>query len=147
MERPTVQRVKKHGVRQAPVTLPKTGTGKAAPMLVAGIVVIAVFVILILISYAKLVIVNDSVVSLRNQLTTLQTEQTKLTAKYELSYDLQDIEAKMLSSGEMTKVQSSQIYTLELAEPDHVEYYKNSGLTDVLLSSAKGLLTAIVEYF
>lgn len=148
MEQQTVQRKKRRVIpsaERAKAVMPRTG--RFAPLAVAGIVVIAVFVMLILMSYAKLVIVNDDVITLRNQLTSLQTEQTKLMAQYELSYDLQDIEAQMLASGQMTKVQGGQIYTLELAEPDHVEYYKNSGLTEMLTSGAKSLVTAIVEYF
>ena len=63
-------------------------------------------------------------VELRDSLSQLQSEQTQLAAQYELAYDLQAIEQQMLASGEMIQVQDWQTYTLELAEPDTVEYYQ-----------------------
>ena len=57
----------------------------------------------------------------------MQDQETQLKAQYELSYDLQDIERQLLASGEMMKAQSWQIYTLELSEPDAVEYHQAWG--------------------
>jgi hypothetical protein len=113
----------------------------------AAIFVLAAVVVLTLASYAQLVMVNDQVVDLRNQLSDLKTEETKLNAQYELAYDLQEIESQMLASGQMTKVQSWQTYTLELSEPDSVEYYQGSDVRARLTSMAEGLLTAVKEYF
>jgi hypothetical protein len=113
----------------------------------AAIFVLAAVVVLTLASYAQLVMVNDQVVELRNQLSDLKTEETKPNAQYELAYDLQEIESQMLASGQMTKVQSWQTYTLELSEPDSVEYYQGSDVRARLTSMAEGLLTAVKEYF
>lgn len=120
---------------------------KAAPKAVATILFVAAFVVMILISYAQLVMVNDEVVSLRSELNRLQTEETKLMAQYELSYDLQEIEAQMLSSGQMTKIQNWQTYTLELSEPDSVEYYQGWDLKERMISFGKNIVTAVREYF
>lgn len=120
---------------------------KTAPKAVATIFFVAAFVVMILVSYAQLVMVNDQVVSLRSELNQLQTEETKLMAQYELAYDLQEIETQMLASGQMTKIQNWQTYTLELSEPDSVEYYQGWDLKEQLMSFAKNLVTAVKEYF
>ena len=67
--------------------------------------------------------------------------------QYELAYDLQEIERQMLASGEMMKVQSWQTYTLELSEPDTVEYHQGSDLAQQIMSFAKNLVSAVKEYF
>lgn len=95
----------------------------------------------------QLVVVNDKVVELRNELSELQSEETQLKAQYELAYDLQEIERQMLASGEMMKVQSWQTYTLELSEPDTVEYHQGSDLAQQIMSFAKNLVSAVKEYF
>ena len=100
-----------------------------------------------LISNAQLVMVNDQMVELRSTLSDLQDQETQLKAQYELSYDLQDIERQLLASGEMMKAQSWQIYTLELSEPDAVEYHQAWDLPQKLLSMAKEFSTAVREYF
>lgn len=68
-------------------------------------------------------------------------------AQYELAYDLQEIERQLLASGEMMKVQSWQSYTLELSEPDQVEYHQASDLPGQILAFAKDLVSAVKEYF
>lgn len=131
-----------------PAADPKPRWGwKTAPKAVATIFFVAAFVVMILVSYAQLVMVNDQVVSLRSELNQLQTEETKLMAQYELAYDLQEIETQMLASGQMTKIQNWQTYTLELSEPDSVEYYQGWDLKEQLMSFAKNLVTAVKEYF
>lgn len=92
-------------------------------------------------------VVNDKAVELRNELSQLKTEETKLLAQYELAYDLQEIERQMLTSGEMMQVQSWQTYTLELSEPDEVEYHQASDLPGRIMAFAKDLVSAVKEYF
>lgn len=134
--------------RSKPAADPKPRwSWKTAPKAVATIFFVAAFVVMILVSYAQLVMVNDQVVSLRSELNQLQTEETKLMAQYELAYDLQEIETQMLASGQMTKIQNWQTYTLELSEPDSVEYYQGWDLKEQLMSFAKNLVTAVKEYF
>ena len=111
------------------------------------IMTVALVVVITLASYAQLVVVNDKVVELRNELSELQSEETQLKAQYELAYDLQEIERQMLASGEMMKVQSWQTYTLELSEPDTVEYHQGSDLAQQIMSFAKNLVSAVKEYF
>lgn len=122
-------------------------TGRDGARAILAIAAVALVVVITLGSYAKLVMVNDQVVDLRSQLRTLETEETKLMAQYELSYDLQEIETQMLSSGKMMKLQDWQTYTLELSEPDAVEYYQSSDIGAQIQSFAKGLVSAVKEYF
>ena len=103
------------------------GARWTVPGAILAILTVALVVVITLASYAQLVVVNDKVVELRNELSELQSEETQLKAQYELAYDLQEIERQMLASGEMMKVQSWQTYTLELSEPDTVEYHQGFG--------------------
>ena len=107
----------------------------------------ALVVVITLASYAQLVMVNDEVVKLRHELNQLRNEETQLTAQYELAYDLKEIEQQLINSGQMMKAQSWQTYTLELAEPDMVEYHHGSDFVQQITSFAKNLVTAVKEYF
>lgn len=120
---------------------------QAAPALVGAILLVAAVVVLILVSYAQLVMVNDELVELRSELSTLESEETKLMSQYELAYDLQEIETQMLSSGKMNKVKSWQTYTLELSEPDSVEYYNASDRAERLAAFVGELANGVKEYF
>ena len=120
---------------------------RSAPVLMLGILAVAAVVVMTLVSYAHLVMINDQVVGLRSELSQLQTEQTKLLAEYELAYDLQEIESQMLASGQMNKIQSWQSYTLELSEPDEVEFFQDSNLKGDLVEIAHRVIAAIREYF
>ena len=122
------------------------GARWTVPGAILAILTVALVVVITLASYAQLVVVNDKVVELRNELSELQSE-TQLKAQYELAYDLQEIERQMLASGEMMKVQSWQTYTLELSEPDTVEYHQGSDLAQQIMSFAKNLVSAVKEYF
>lgn len=119
--------------------------GRSAPVLLAAAVVAAV--VLLLVSYAQLVVANDEVVDLRGQLSQLQDEHSKLKAQYELAYDLQEIEKQLLATGQVNKIQAWQTYTLDLAEPDAVEYYRSSDLLGKLISFARSFATAVAAYF
>jgi hypothetical protein len=124
----------------------RTQMGISPGLAVMALAAVAV-VMMMLMSHAQLVIVNDDVVSARNQLSELKTEETKLMAQYELAYDLQEIEKKMLNSGEMIRIQSWQTYTLELAEPDSVEYFQSSSLSEKLRALAGSVAAGLQEYF
>ena len=143
---------------RTPVSAPQRGLGRqeeagpergrrSTPVLMLGILAVAAVVVMTLFSYARLVVINDQVVSLRSQLSQLQADQTKLLAEYELAYDLQEIESQMINSGQMNKIQSWQSYTLELSEPDEVEFFQDSNLKGDLVEIARRVVDAIREYF
>ena len=108
---------------------------------------VTAMVVMILASSAQLVVVNDELVGLRSELQTLQEEETKLMAQYELAYDLQEIEKQMTESGQMNKVQAWQTYTLELSEPDSVEYFQGWDFQERLAEFGRNFLQAVKEYF
>lgn len=118
-----------------------------APKAVGVILVVTAVVVMILASYAQLVMVNDQLVDLRSDLRQLEKEETKLMAQYELSYDLQEIEKQMLATGQMNKIQSWQTYTLELSEPDSVEYYQGWDFKGQAAEFARNFAAAVQEYF
>ena len=119
----------------------------AIPALVGSLLLVAAVVVMVLVSYAQLVVVNDELVGLRSQLDTLKSEETKLMSQYELAYDLQEIENQMTASGKMNSIQSWQTYTLELSEPDSVEYYHASDAKERAAAFARDLVTGVKEYF
>ncbi|MBQ9852327.1 MAG: hypothetical protein IJO69_09715 [Ruminiclostridium sp.] len=123
------------------------GARKLAFSALAVILVMAAMVVMILASSAQLVVVNDELVGLRSELQTLQEEETKLMAQYELAYDLQEIEKQMTESGQMNKVQAWQTYTLELSEPDSVEYFQGWDFQERLAEFGRNFLQAVKEYF
>lgn len=94
--------------------------GRVSIFAVVGFLAVGAFAALLLMSYVQLTIASDSVVSLKKDLSNLQTEQTKLLAQYELAYDLSSIEQRVTADGSMVKPQSGQIYTLNLMEGDSV---------------------------
>ncbi len=128
-------------------TLEVREPGKFAPFAVIGLVAVCCMVFVMLGQYAKLVEINDQAVAQRGQLDTLKVEQDKLLAQYELAYDLQAIEQELLSTGEMVKAQSSQIYTILLQRPDSAEYYQKDGLIASFFSGVKEIFSAIGTYF
>ncbi len=132
--------------RNEPEPKPK-GARKLAFSALTAILAVAAMVVMILASSAQLVVVNDELVGLRSELQTLQEEETKLMAQYELAYDLQEIEKQMTQSGQMNKVQAWQTYTLELSEPDSVEYFQGWDFQERLAEFGRNFLQAVKEYF
>ena len=53
----------------------------------------------------------------------------------------------MTESGQMNKVQPWQTYTLELSEPDSVEYFQGWDFQERLAEFGRNFLQAVKEYF
>lgn len=123
--------------------------GYVAPFAVIGFLAVAVFAVLLMFSYAKLTAVNDQVVSARNQLNSLKTEESKLLTQYELAFDLNSIEKQALAGG-MVKPQIGQTYVLDLSKPDSVVRYQQqegSSKADSLKAEVISIWNNLVEYF
>ena len=103
---------------------------------------VSVFAVLLMLGSIQLTMVSDEVISLREQLSDLQTEEAKLMAQYELAYDLSAIEETVTSNGSMVKPQAGQIYSLDLSEEDSVVHYDQESAAE----AAGGLLDAIGEF-
>lgn len=115
--------------------------GEVSLFSIVGVVAIAVVAVMLLVSYAQLLTVSDSVVSLRDDLSDLQTEQARLLTEYELSIDLQSIEAAVTANGQMVKPQSEQIIYIDTYEEDGVTFYADESA----VQGAKGVLDSLGE--
>ena len=124
--------------------------GMVSPFAIVGFAAVAVFAVLLLFSYVELSVISNQVVSLRSDLTTLQTEEAKLRAQYELAYDLDAIEESLTANGAMVKPQNGQIIYVDLSEPDSVTYFDGetpaTGLAGAL-TGLQSIFTQVVEYF
>lgn len=125
--------------------------GKISLFAVVGFLAIGVFAALVLLSSVRMAALSDEVVALNSQLTALQSEEAKLRAKYELAFDIAEIEQQLTASGAMVKPQSSQIIYLDLSEPDSVVLFQAepthaSGLQGAL-NSVQAVFGDLVEYF
>ena len=124
--------------------------GKISPFAVVGFLAIGVFAVLLVFSYVQLTVISEQVVGLKSDMTTLQTEEAKLRAQYELAYDLGTIEETMTAEGTMVKPQNGQIVYVDLSEPDSVTFFEQeepaSGLSGAV-DSVKSIVDEILAYF
>ena len=111
---------------------------------------VSVFAVLLLMSYVQLAQISDDVVSLKREMTTLQSDEAQLRAEYALAYDLSDIEQRLTADGSMIRPDDSQICYVDLSEPDAIEFLTE----DVPVKGVEGVIRSIqeivgevVEYF
>lgn len=139
--------------RERAVARPKVQVreaGHVSVFAVVGFLAVGVFAALLLLSYVQLTVTADSVASLKRELSTLETEQAKLLAQYELAYDLSSIEQKVTADGSMVKPLSDQIYTLDLMEQDSVIRYADGGADqgpEGLMAEARSFVDSVLAYF
>lgn len=138
--------------RERAVARPKVRVreaGKVSVFAVVGFAAVAVFAVLLIMSYVQLAQISDEVVSLQNEMVTLQSEEAKLRAKYELAYDLSDIEQTMTANGSMIRPQDNQICYVDLSEPDSIEFYSAAPVKGIrgLSESLGEICGELVEYF
>lgn len=122
--------------------------GQVSPFAVVGFILVGLFAALVLVSYTQYTVVADQVVSLRNELSTLQTENATLSAKYERVFELDQVQNVV--GGTMIRPTAGQIEYIDLSAPDSVELYKgHNGLSGVMgvLAGAGEILSGVVEYF
>lgn len=139
--------------KQRAVARPKARVreaGEVSVFAVAGFLAVGVCAVLLLMGYVQLATISNDVVELRSQMTTLQAEEAKLRAQYELAYDLKTIEESVTGSGRMVKPQSDQVFYVDLSEPDRVVCFQEEapvkGLEGVV-ESGKDVWSKVVEYF
>lgn len=121
VERPRVQPREQVAVR--PQVEVRTQSA-VAPFAIIGFAAVALCALLLVMSSARLAMVNDETVTLRSTLSDLQSEEKVLQAQYELAYDLSAIEAALTADGSMVKASSGQVVYLDLFEGDNVVYYE-----------------------
>lgn len=121
--------------------------GQVAPFAVVGFLAVALFAVMLVASYVQLTVVNGEMVSLRNQLSALQTENATLSAQYERVFDMKTIEAAVGNT--MVRPTSDQIVYIDLSEPDTVVVYGDEvagGITGALQSAGE-VVGKMIEYF
>ena len=121
--------------------------GQVAPFAVVGFLAVAVFAVLLLMSYVQYTVLNDQMVSLRSEMTTLQQESATLSAQYEKVFDMETIQAAV--GGTMVRPTNDQVVYIDLSAPDTVVVYGDAAGSGVLgaLKEAGQVLGEIVEYF
>lgn len=122
--------------------------GQVAPFAVVGFLAVALFAVMLITSYAQLTVVNDEMVTLRQELSELQGRNTALTAQYEKVFDLKTIQEAVGDT--MLRPTSEQVVYIDLSEPDTVVVFETSGIEGGLRSLRQGLervVDGIVEYF
>ena len=124
--------------------------GRVSVFAVAGFAAVAVFAVLLLMSYVQLAQLSDEVVSLKSEMTSLQSDEAQLRAEYALAYDLSEIEQKMTADGSMVHPQDSQICYVDLSEPDAIEFLSGEAPVrgiEGILQSIREIVGEVVEYF
>ena len=120
---------------------------RPSPLLVGGIVLVCALVMVLLLGYVQLTMVSNQVVTLKNQLTTLQEEHVALVTEYEKTFDLATIKAAAEEAG-MSKPTSGQIQYIDLSGSDTaVVYGDEPGMVEKAISSLKDGARSIWEYF
>ena len=120
---------------------------RPSPLLVGGIVLVCALVIVLLLGYVQLTAVSNHVVTIKDQLTTLQEEHVALVTEYEKTFDLATIKAAAEEAG-MSKPTSGQVQYIDLSGSDTaVVYGDEPGVVEKAISSIKGGAQFIWEYF
>lgn len=131
--------------RPAPARRPRERVSAAA---LVGFLALAAMFALLLTCHAQLTALSSDVVSMQKELSTLEEENVELLSKYEKTFDLSAIKEAAAAAG-MNKPSASQIYYIDLSEPDSVVVYRQQEgnvLSRVLTSLGQGVC-AVVEYF
>lgn len=139
IERPRVRSVSKVQVR------PRQRVSALAVLSVLAVIGLAV---LVLMSYIQLTELSTEVVSLKQELSSLQTENVTLTAEYERMFDLASVSEAAEAAG-MSKPSNSQVYYIDLSDGDNAVVYQKSqpNVLSRILTSLNHGVYAVVEYF
>ena len=116
-------------------------------VMVLGFTAAAVMMVLLVLSYVELTGISSSVVQMRQQAAQLQEQQVALMNRYEQAFDLTSVKEQALAAG-MSLPSESQIYYIDLSDPDSVEVYepRADGLAGVL-EQVEETVRAAVAYF
>lgn len=135
--------------RERAVARPKVNlrpAGQVSIFAVAGFLTVAIFAVMVLMSYVQLTMLSDQVVGLRAEYTELKDEEARLLAQYELAFDLKSIEAAVTADGRMVKPQSSQVHYMDLSGSDSVVVYEKETPASALGGTVHELMTKAGEY-
>lgn len=120
---------------------------RPSPLLAGGIVLVCALVMVLLFGYVQLTVVSNHVVTIKDQLATLEEEHVSLVTEYEKTFDLATIKAAAEEAG-MSKPTSGQVQYIDLSGSDTaVVYGDEPGVVEKAISSIKGGAQFIWEYF
>ena len=122
--------------------------GAVAPFAVIGFLAVAIFAAMLVTSYAQLTVANDEMVSLRRELSDLQSENVTLSAQYEKVFDLATIQEAVGDT--MVRPTNDQVVYIDLSAPDTVTLYQEDSLNtgfQGLMEGIRNLFGGIIEYF
>ena len=120
---------------------------RLSPVIALGYAALAVMLVALVMSYVELSTISSQVVSMQKELSALETDQVALRTKYEQAYDMATIKEAATTAG-MTQPSESQIYYIDLSDPDNAVVYQSE--KDGVLQWLEHLgqqLYAAVEYF
>lgn len=115
---------------------------------VAGVGAVIAMAIMVLVSCIQLTVLSAETVTLKNQLSALETENIRLTAQYEQMFDLATVK-EMAEAAGMVKPSSSQVSYLDLSGGDQAIVYQQENATFLrgMLTAVQNGACALVEYF
>ena len=113
-----------------------------------GFMALAAMVALMIMCRAQLTEISAQVVSVQKEISTLEDEHVALLTRYEKTFDLTTIKEAAAAAG-MAKPSASQVYYIDLSEPDSVVVYqqKSQNVLSRALTSLGNGVCAVVEYF
>ena len=119
-----------------------------SPVMVMGFAVVAVMLLALLMCYVQLYSLSRSIVSLKTEITTAETENVRLMTDYERAFDLTSVKAAAEAEG-MTAPSDSQIFFITLPGEDQVVSYSGAETeaAGTFLAAVEDLFSEIVEYF
>ena len=120
---------------------------RVSPAMVLGFAAVAAMLVMLVMSYVELTTISASVVEMQSQLQELETRQVTLITQHERAFDLSSVKEAALAAG-MSQPSDSQIYYIDLSEPDSATVYsqEESGIGEVF-SMLGQWIRAAVEYF
>lgn len=142
-------------VREVPQVRARTKTQvqvrerqRVAVFPVLGSIAFLAMAVLVLLSYVQLTMLSTDTVALKSQLSSLETENVRLTAQYEQMFDLTTVQDAAKAAG-MVKPSASQICYLDLSGGDTAVVYQKEETTVLskVLTSVHHGVYSVVEYF
>ena len=117
-----------------------------APASLAGMLAAAFLAVVAILAQAQIVSISSQSVQLRNELTALEEQQSKLRIAYESAFNMAEIEEYAVHELGMQKPRADQIFYIDTSSPDKavvVAGGQNDGFVDRVSDSLSGAL----EYF
>lgn len=114
---------------------------------VAGWASVIVLAVALLTSYVELNVIANESYELREELETLQIEETKLQIEYESTFRLDEVEEYATNMLGMVRADSDQVKYLDNRAEDQAVILDTNSVETGISASLKSLFTTIAEYF